>query len=1021
MNRALLTTLCATVLTVPSHAQVDTNGNGLSDLWEKLYNNGQLFDPQNPDHAPDGDPDGDGWTNLQEATAGTDPFDPSPPAGFLVPSVSHIPGVFEYPAPPPPDPNAPPPPENPFDPNPNPPPPSSPPVIVEPDQIVLTWPTLVGKTYQVFASIDLTPGSWLPASAEWIGSGTHLTYQADVLHSDGTRPDTIFWRVGVSDTDSDGDGLTDWEEDQLGTDPQNPDTDGDGLPDGWEIAHGLDPLDGNDALNHFQNSTITNLAAFLQGVQAHPNANLDDLDGDGLLNEDDADPTQNLIAWTRSPEASYVVIDLDAEPLENQALYLAALLNNNNEVIRYPDSNLEELTPSYWGPATNHTWQPLVDYFLPGTSAPYSFNDWLISFDDDGKTFVKAWSGWGTGVPKSFYDSIVWNSPQSSPSNYHGIPAFNQEFNSEVIARFDKNAIIHQVTEFEVKTNPDTGQPYATTTALTQRTKITATGLNIDQTVAASAAHTLPTMQIWSPFSYAPAILPSGRIVVHYPVEDRYMVGDIELPHDNYYGLTEDPHGNLMMNRLAGDTLKPHRFRNGSWEEMPIPGMIDMNPQGVGITFPGNQLWRNGKTVDLDSMLSHTGWSNFLVHQINQSGTLLASAEKDGERKAVILPAVEIQVRDDSKGKWVTTDELKVAKWEKAFDYTGFRNEHPEGIAGGILADVDRFRIRINTQNLPEEYRKIYISTKGSTEGEYNDDSTEILLDLDENSFFPSDGFVSKPMILVADTVDNKFKNDNAQNDQTHIVALGGEVEFRIKDANGDVISTLPVKKKKAVHVQVKLLWQGSNGPTQLALDNIADDIKVAKQIYAQVGIDVTFTITAHQVNVAGVDLSDGLRVDTAQNQGSLHPEGEALLNFYATPNQADVIGLYIDGKILTGASPEGEADGIAIWDNDEVLPHSRYGTVYWDNSVSAKYKGTFLVSTRRFTKVTFSHELGHVLGLLHVGDEKVPEHRQAKRNVLTGGGSVYSGSFQDDTKRFKLFQEERMQGSQFSMNVENQ
>lgn len=43
--------------------------------------------------------------------------------------------------------------------------------------------------------------------------------------------------------DSDGDGLDDPEEAELGTDPQNPDSDGDGLSDGVEFEAGLDPLD----------------------------------------------------------------------------------------------------------------------------------------------------------------------------------------------------------------------------------------------------------------------------------------------------------------------------------------------------------------------------------------------------------------------------------------------------------------------------------------------------------------------------------------------------------------------------------------------------------------------------------------------------------------------------------------------------------------------------------------------------------------------------------------------------------
>jgi hypothetical protein len=46
--------------------------------------------------------------------------------------------------------------------------------------------------------------------------------------------------------DSDGDGLSDEEEAELGTDPDDPDTDGDGVSDGDEVDAGTDPLDADD-------------------------------------------------------------------------------------------------------------------------------------------------------------------------------------------------------------------------------------------------------------------------------------------------------------------------------------------------------------------------------------------------------------------------------------------------------------------------------------------------------------------------------------------------------------------------------------------------------------------------------------------------------------------------------------------------------------------------------------------------------------------------------------------------------
>lgn len=48
--------------------------------------------------------------------------------------------------------------------------------------------------------------------------------------------------------DDDGDGLTNSEESELGTDPSRADTDGDGYSDGDEVAEGSDPLDDRDGI-----------------------------------------------------------------------------------------------------------------------------------------------------------------------------------------------------------------------------------------------------------------------------------------------------------------------------------------------------------------------------------------------------------------------------------------------------------------------------------------------------------------------------------------------------------------------------------------------------------------------------------------------------------------------------------------------------------------------------------------------------------------------------------------------------
>ena len=54
--------------------------------------------------------------------------------------------------------------------------------------------------------------------------------------------ESFSFNAGTSNLDPDGDGLTNIEEEEWGTDPANSDTDGDGYDDGHEIRNGFNPL-----------------------------------------------------------------------------------------------------------------------------------------------------------------------------------------------------------------------------------------------------------------------------------------------------------------------------------------------------------------------------------------------------------------------------------------------------------------------------------------------------------------------------------------------------------------------------------------------------------------------------------------------------------------------------------------------------------------------------------------------------------------------------------------------------------
>lgn len=140
----------------PALAAVDGNGNSQSDVWEMYFGATGL--------APAADADKDGWSNLNESLAGTNPLDPrSYPSAELV---------------------------------------------LTPTQTALTWPGMAGKRYQILSSTDLV--NWSSLATGIPGSGGT---NSRVLGDMGPQ---AFFKVQPSDVDSDGDGVSDYEESLVG-------------------------------------------------------------------------------------------------------------------------------------------------------------------------------------------------------------------------------------------------------------------------------------------------------------------------------------------------------------------------------------------------------------------------------------------------------------------------------------------------------------------------------------------------------------------------------------------------------------------------------------------------------------------------------------------------------------------------------------------------------------------------------------------------------------------------------------
>ena len=152
-------------LAAPSWAAIDLDHDGVGDVWRLQYG------ATGPATA---DTDGDGFSNAQEAGAGTNPNS----------SVDAI-AVSD--------------------------------MTLNGTSLTLNWPSVVGKRYKIQSTTTIAnAASWADLSPSFLdGTGAEMS---DTVTISGTG---TFYRIAVFDKDTDGDGVSDWEEIATGLDPEN--------------------------------------------------------------------------------------------------------------------------------------------------------------------------------------------------------------------------------------------------------------------------------------------------------------------------------------------------------------------------------------------------------------------------------------------------------------------------------------------------------------------------------------------------------------------------------------------------------------------------------------------------------------------------------------------------------------------------------------------------------------------------------------------------------------------------------
>lgn len=184
-SNPLLATSRPAFFTVGPPAGGDFNNNGLPDVWEMWTRDFSLTGSS--------DADGDGYSNLEESGIGTNALD----AGSWL--------TMDW-------------------------------ETLSPTQLRLRWDDIPDKIHKVLRSVDNV--NWQPLAGVPAVVGGRRTLV--VPHPAADPASRVFYRVSVTDADSDADGVSDWAEARLGSDPGNADslsgsvardTNGDGVAD----------------------------------------------------------------------------------------------------------------------------------------------------------------------------------------------------------------------------------------------------------------------------------------------------------------------------------------------------------------------------------------------------------------------------------------------------------------------------------------------------------------------------------------------------------------------------------------------------------------------------------------------------------------------------------------------------------------------------------------------------------------------------------------------------------------------
>jgi len=341
----------------------DSNGNSSNDFWEAhgdpsanpVYLGGNVSANIT---LTDSDSDSDGYFDWQEVQWGSDPFSASSFPNYT------ISGSVSYSGP------------------------QTGTIYValatnEAGSGTVTYQTISQPGAFAFTNVPAWQTYWVKAWRDSNGNSSKEYWEAQdsssvnpIVNLSGNVANA---NITLTDSDSDSDGLPDWQELQLGTNPNNPDSDGDGLSDGYEVANGLNPLstdtdgDGYSDYQEVQWGSNANSASSFPNYAISGSVSYDgpqigtihvilstNSDGSGLVqsqtmsepgtytfNNVPAWRTYNVSAWRDSNENS----SRDSWEAQGSSsanpVYLSGNVGSVNVTLSDPDTDSDSL-PDWW-------------------------------------------------------------------------------------------------------------------------------------------------------------------------------------------------------------------------------------------------------------------------------------------------------------------------------------------------------------------------------------------------------------------------------------------------------------------------------------------------------------------------------------------------------------------------------------------------------------------------------------------------------------------------------------------------